>query len=121
MPKTKVPKPAQIVKCPYCDPTGSARGLFTHTRLAHPNSPLIETKAANPYSINKSYSSVGTNRTLIKKKKKVNSNPDWGTTLTIAILSLIAQVLNENKITIPPTTLLREADKPKRTVAIGKI
>lgn len=30
-------KPAPIVKCQHCKWVGSARGLFTHVRMAHPN------------------------------------------------------------------------------------
>jgi hypothetical protein len=30
-------EPARVVKCPYCDHKGSARGLFSHIRLSHPN------------------------------------------------------------------------------------
>jgi len=36
-PKKSVAKrPAPIVKCPYCEWRGSARGIFTHVRLGHP-------------------------------------------------------------------------------------
>lgn len=36
--------PAQIVSCPHCDWKGSARGLYTHCRMGHPNKSLPETK-----------------------------------------------------------------------------
>jgi hypothetical protein len=43
----KYPKdrlPAQVVSCPHCDWKGSARGLYTHCRMGHPNKSLPETK-----------------------------------------------------------------------------
>ena len=43
-------KPAQIVKCPHCSWTGSARGLFTHSRLAHPSLPTPKTKGRPVYA-----------------------------------------------------------------------
>ena len=36
--------PAQIVSCPHCSWKGSARGLYTHCRMGHPNKALPETK-----------------------------------------------------------------------------
>lgn len=71
MPSTKNRKPAQIVKCPTCNWTGSARGLFTHHRLAHPNSNNVIKKAevikVHPHAVNKNKKSIGavnTNATL---------------------------------------------------------
>jgi hypothetical protein len=37
-------KPAKKVKCPHCDWVGSARGLFSHSRLAHPTLPPPPTR-----------------------------------------------------------------------------
>lgn len=50
-------KPAQIVQCPYCTHKGSARGLFTHVRLAHPSKgyikpPISEKVSVHPYACN---------------------------------------------------------------------
>jgi hypothetical protein len=36
--------PAQIVSCPHCSWKGSARGLYTHCRMGHPNKALPDTK-----------------------------------------------------------------------------
>jgi len=48
-------KAAEVVKCPYCDHTGSARGLFSHVRLAHQGKNVNTRKEwlKNPYSIEK--------------------------------------------------------------------
>lgn len=50
-------KPAPIVKCPYCTHKGSARGLFAHIRLAHPNEGYVKppvskkvTVSVHPYA-----------------------------------------------------------------------
>lgn len=52
-PKTR--KATAVVKCPHCNHTGSARGLFTHVRLAHPGineKPKTSTTIkAHPYDI----------------------------------------------------------------------
>lgn len=37
-------KPAQVVTCPHCSWEGSARGLFSHSRLAHPTLPPPKTR-----------------------------------------------------------------------------
>jgi hypothetical protein len=46
-------KPAEIVQCPHCDHKGSIRGLFTHTRLAHPQHEYIKPikKTVNYYVV----------------------------------------------------------------------
>ena len=48
-------KSATIVKCPHCSRTMSARGLFTHVRLAHPGitqKPKTSTRiVAHPYDV----------------------------------------------------------------------
>jgi hypothetical protein len=51
---TTLRRPAKIVKCPYCDWKGSARGLFSHSRLMH-NKKINDAKEikTNPYAVNK--------------------------------------------------------------------
>ena len=46
-------KPAPIVKCPHCKWVGSARGLFTHVRMAHPaiNTKPPISKNKHPYEL----------------------------------------------------------------------
>ena len=47
--------PAKIAKCPHCEWTGSARGLFSHVRLAHGGKEhSLNIRKENPYLINKS-------------------------------------------------------------------
>ena len=48
-------KPAEKVKCPYCEHVGSARGLFSHVRLAHQGKSVNTRKEwlKNPYSVEK--------------------------------------------------------------------
>lgn len=48
-------KPAPIVQCPHCNWKGSARGLFTHVRLGHPNKgyakpPVSKQVSVHPYA-----------------------------------------------------------------------
>jgi hypothetical protein len=78
--------PAQIVKCPYCDHTGSARGLFTHIRLAHPgisNKPPIS-KNEHPYAIGNTGASALDTK---KPKTKTQSVEEiLITTITMAVL-----------------------------------
>jgi hypothetical protein len=86
MASTKDRKPAQLVKCPVCNWTGSARGLFSHHRLSHPkDNKLIGTKAtlikSHPHSITKP-----------KKKAKVGSLSLTGDSLTDSILTLLIPV-----------------------------
>jgi len=65
--------PAQIVSCPHCSWKGSARGLFTHCRMAHPNYPTPETKGkriwatVHPQSVNP----------VIGQKKRKKGNSRW--------------------------------------------
>ena len=47
--------PAKVTKCPHCNWTGSARGLFSHVRLAHGGKEhALNIRAENPYVIEKS-------------------------------------------------------------------
>jgi len=70
-------KPTAIVKCPHCSHTGSARGLFTHVRLAHPNidtKPKTATKITiHPYDI-KGMGHVKDTIHRIEKKSKVSKD-----------------------------------------------
>jgi hypothetical protein len=73
-------KAAEVVKCPYCDHTGSARGLFSHVRLAHQGKNVNTRKEwlKNPYAIGKQpkLAAAEAQMELIKNKKKYSSNSE---------------------------------------------
>lgn len=56
MPKKSTERaPAKVTKCPHCKWTGSARGLFSHVRLAHGGKEhALNIRKENPYVIEKS-------------------------------------------------------------------
>lgn len=46
---------AKVTKCPHCKWTGSARGIFSHVRLAHSGKEhSLNIRKENPYVIEKS-------------------------------------------------------------------
>lgn len=113
--------PAQIVKCPHCDHTGSARGLFTHIRLAHPgiaSKPPIS-RNEHPYAIGGSVA-----KALDKKAPKTPTQSVEEilvTTITMAVLKGVNEWLEQTNVAngivklasvgqIP--TIQREAKKP---------
>ena len=86
-------KPTAIVKCPYCSHTGSARGLFTHVRLAHPNinaKPKTATKiTAHPYDIKGLGHVKETINRIETKKKPVKT--DWQQDFLIMCISEVVK------------------------------
>jgi hypothetical protein len=86
-PKTR--KATAVVKCPHCSHTGSARGLFTHVRLAHPSiaeKPKVSTKiTAHPYDI-KGLGHVKDTIHRIEKKTLKQSEYDWLITIATKLL-----------------------------------
>lgn len=93
MPRTKEAKPAAIVKCPFCEHTGSARGLYSHVRLMHPGkekSISTRSKLVNPHAIG------NTN----KGKSNGLSLDEFGNlVVTTALVGLIAHIVEEFKKT----------------------
>jgi uncharacterized protein YllA (UPF0747 family) len=92
-------KSATIVKCPHCSHTGSARGLFTHVRLAHPGittKPKTSTRiVAHPYDVK----GLGRHtETLNLIKKKSPPVDPWINILTGVIEKLIKQEFAKYKI-----------------------
>jgi hypothetical protein len=89
-PKTR--KATAVVKCPHCSHTGSARGLFTHVRLAHPTiseKPKTSTKiTAHPYDIN-GLGHVKERIHRIEKKTLKKSEYDWLITIATKLLEKI--------------------------------
>jgi len=117
-PKTR--KATAVVKCPHCSHTGSARGLFTHVRLAHPSiaeKPKTSTKiTAHPYDIN-GLGHVKDTIHRIERKTLPQSEYDW----LIAIAKmLLEKIMIENGITLPSkvgkpySSSIGQIEKPKR-------
>jgi hypothetical protein len=68
MPYPKDRIPAKKTKCPHCDWTGSARGLFGHVRMKHPGlEESLNIRAENPYLIEKP-KAVGSVKTRVHRK-----------------------------------------------------
>ena len=111
----QVRKPAPIVKCPHCSHTGSARGLFTHVRLAHPSiaeKPKIATRiTAHPYDI-KGLGHVKDTIHRIEKKTLKQGEYDWLITIAIGV---IEKLMESNGLKLPS-----KVEKPYSS-AIGSI
>ncbi len=85
-------KATTIVKCPYCDHTGSSRGLFTHVRLSHPGieeKPKTSTKiTVHPYDI-KGLGHVKDTIQRIERKKVKPGEYDWLINLATMVIERI--------------------------------
>lgn len=92
-------KSATIVKCPHCSRTMSARGLFTHVRLAHPGitqKPKTSTRiVAHPYDVKGLGRHIDTINVI--KKKSPQMDP-WVSILSGVISKLIAVEFAKYKI-----------------------
>jgi len=108
---TSIRRPAETVKCPYCDWKGSARGLHSHCRLLHgKNIKDAREIKSNPYAIK------GKNE-IIKKKssigsiydKKYSDSPLENILIVIGLSILSKWMLNE----IDTKTFQSECNKLK--------
>lgn len=120
-------KPAAIVKCQHCKWNGSARGLFTHVRMAHPNisaKPPTPSKE-HPLAINGIGNLFSSSKVVVTNKKKyfkpyTYSKADKRDFLTMAGLTFaMCYILND-----PATKniLFSEGVNPKKLVkALGRI
>jgi len=115
-PKTR--KPTATVKCPHCDHTGSARGLFQHVRMAHPTvsaKPQTSTKiVAHPLDVNGLGAVKEKIHRLDKKKQE-----DWLTAIIIPVAIGLAQKIIDNmnthqSIGYKPTPSAIGSVKPKQ-------
>jgi hypothetical protein len=92
-------KSATIVKCPHCSRTMSARGLFTHVRLAHPGitqKPKTSTRiVAHPYDVKGLGRHIETINVI--KKKSPQMDP-WVAMLSGLIERIIVQEFAKYKI-----------------------
>jgi len=108
-------KATTIVKCPHCNHTGSARGLFTHVRLSHPGiieKPKTSTRiAVHPYDV-RGLGHVKDTIHRIEKKKIKPSEYDWLITLAVGVIEKI--MINNGMI------LQSKFEKPIQR-GIGKI
>jgi translation elongation factor EF-4 len=115
-PKTR--KATAVVKCPHCSHTGSARGLFTHVRLAHPTiaeKPKTSTKiTAHPYDIN-GLGHVKEKIHRIEQKVLKQGEYDWIMNVAIGVVEniMIANGLLPSKVK-KPTVLAGIKEKVKR-------
>ena len=117
-PKTR--KATAVVKCPHCSHTGSARGLFTHVRLAHPSiaeKPKTSTKiTAHPYDI-KGLGHVKDTIHRIEKKTLKQGEYDWLVTVAIGLLEKIMEsngIKLPSKVNKPYSSAIGQIQKPKR-------
>ena len=112
-------KSATIVKCPHCSRTMSARGLFTHVRLAHPGitqKPKTSTRiVAHPYDIKGLGRHIETINVI--KKKSPQMDP-WVAMLSGLIEKIIVQEFKKYKI--PMQSEFKNSSKAIGSIASKK-
>ena len=82
--------PAKVAKCPHCNWTGSARGLFSHVRLTHGGKEhSLNIRKENPYLIEKSKPKVLGG--IISKKHRLEEKNE----LEVFITSIVLKVMQE--------------------------
>jgi hypothetical protein len=88
---------AKIAKCPHCNWTGSARGLFSHVRLAHGGKEhLLNIRKENPYLINKAKPKALGN---VIRKTPIN-NEQWLEEFIMKCILKVLETYNNRKNTI---------------------
>ena len=112
-------KSATIVKCPHCSRTMSARGLFTHVRLAHPGitqKPKTSTRiVAHPYDVKGLGRHIDTINVI--KKKSPQMDP-WVAMLSGLIEKIIVQEFKKYKI--PMQSEFKNSSKAIGSIASKK-
>lgn len=112
-------KSATIVKCPHCSRTMSARGLFTHVRLAHPGitqKPKTSTRiVAHPYDVKGLGRHIDTINVI--KKKSPQMDP-WVAMLSGLIEKIIVQEFK--KYNIPMQSEFKNSSKAIGSIASKK-
>jgi len=84
---------AKIAKCPHCNWTGSARGLFSHVRLAHGGKEhLLNIRKENPYLLEKSKPKVL--GAVISKKHRIEEKAELEEFIMKCILKVIEAYKN---------------------------
>lgn len=112
-------KSATIVKCPHCSRTMSARGLFTHVRLAHPGitqKPKTSTRiVAHPYDVKGLGRHIDTINVI--KKKSPQMDP-WVAMLSGLIEKIIVQEFKKYKF--PMQSEFKNSSKAIGSIASKK-
>ena len=112
-------KSATIVKCPHCSRTMSARGLFTHVRLAHPGitqKPKTSTRiVAHPYDVKGLGRHIETINVI--KKKSPQMDP-WVAMLSGLIEKIIVHEFKKYKI--PMQSEFKNSSKAIGSIASKK-
>jgi len=112
-------KSATIVKCPHCPRTMSARGLFTHVRLAHPGitqKPKTSTRiVAHPYDVKGLGRHIETINVI--KKKSPQMDP-WVAMLSGLIEKIIVHEFKKYKI--PMQSEFKNSSKAIGSIASKK-
>jgi len=92
-------KSANIVKCPHCSRTMSARGLYPHIRLSHPGitqKPKTSTRiVVHPYDVRGVSRHIDTINVIKSKAPKVDP---WIAMLSLLIEKVIVQQFAKHKI-----------------------
>ena len=84
---------AKIAKCPHCNWTGSARGLFSHVRLSHGGKEhSLKIRKENPYLLEKSKPKVLGG--VISKKHRIEEQADLEEFIMKCILKVIEAYKN---------------------------
>ena len=112
-------KSATIVKCPHCSRTMSARGLFTHVRLAHPGitqKPKTSTRiVAHPYDVKGLGRHIETINVIKKKSPQIDP---WVAMLSGLIEKIIVQEFKKYKI--PMQSEFKNSSKAIGSIASKK-
>ena len=89
-------RPAEIVKCPKCKWTGSARGLHAHGRLAH-NTKYNDTRSVNVnrYAVKgKTIGSISNTKSKLPNDYQMSSTEALLVALSPILLPVIEKIFN---------------------------
>lgn len=99
---TKYPDraPAKVTKCPHCKWTGSARGLFSHVRLAHGGKEhALKIRKENPYVIEKSKpKALGS---VLSTKHRIDEKAELETFIGLIVVKVMQEYSKMNDQLFP--------------------
>lgn len=82
--------PAKLTKCPHCKWTGSARGIFSHVRLAHSGKEhALNIRKENPYVIEKSKPKVLGG--IISKTHRLDENKELEKFIGLIVIKVMQE------------------------------